>query len=145
MRSPPPCCLRCSWGAHASWVGTLYDGLVSRAPTFLLPFQLAVQLGLTIARCARVDYPAEWPGLLAELWAFVEGNHLGIQGARTLAHCAESGTHRNPTPYSMYDDTSPAAGRRALLVLHYVIKELASKRLAADQRVFEEVTGSCGV
>lgn len=65
---------------------------------------------------------------------------------RGFLHVArKSETHRNQTPCSMYGHASPAAGRRALLVLHYVIKELASKRLAADQRVFEEVTGSFGL
>lgn len=91
---PLPGSLPRSQCAHATgWVRCTLGLRI--LPPFLLPFQLAVQLGLTIARCARVDYPAEWPGLLAELWALVEGDHLGIQGARILARCAESETHGN--------------------------------------------------
>jgi hypothetical protein len=39
------------------------------------------------------------------------------------------------------DGHGPVAARRVYLMLHHVLKELASKRLAADQRNFAQVHG----
>jgi hypothetical protein len=68
---------------------------------------VALQLALALARAARVDFPRAWSGLFGELLA--RGG--GAAGA--------------------------LAARRAHLALHHCLKELASKRLAGDQRAFE--------
>ncbi len=73
--------------------------------------QIAVQVALTWAKVARQDYPAEWPGLFGDLLGM-----LSAPGASQLAI------------------------RRTLLVVHHTIKELATKRLAADQRHFAQVS-----
>lgn len=73
--------------------------------------QIAVQLSVLLAKVARVDHPRDWPDLFDRL--------LGAMGA-----AAED----------------MLMTRRLYLTLHHVVKELASKRLAADQRAFEELT-----
>ena len=69
--------------------------------------QIALQLAITFARIARLDYPGQWPTLVADVMSRVAAG--------------------------------PLAARRAYLVLHHVLKELASKRLPADQRNFAKV------
>lgn len=64
---------------------------------------------------ARLDYPRAWPTLFVDL--------LG-----RLQSAVEAGP------------AGTLAVRRSYLALHHTLKELASKRLAADQRAFEEVT-----
>lgn len=74
------------------------------------PLQIAAQLAVTIAKVARSDFPSAWPSLFHDLLA--------------LLHAPSS---------------TPQTSRRIYLSLHVVLKELASKRLAADQRVFVQV------
>jgi hypothetical protein len=74
-----------------------------------------------VAKAARFDFPASWPGLLTDLLAAAGG--AAALGAGATASSADA-----------------LRGRRTCLALHYVTKELASKRLAADQRAFAQVT-----
>ena len=75
--------------------------------------QIAVQVAVVFSKVARFDFPRAWPDLFSDLLARLQG------GANS---------------------SSPLAQRRVYLVLHHILKELASKRLAADQRNFEAVT-----
>ncbi|RMZ54001.1 hypothetical protein APUTEX25_002578, partial [Auxenochlorella protothecoides] len=68
---------------------------------------LAVQVAVVISKIARVDYPKAWPDLFQTLLALLS------------------------------EATSRHTEQRTLLVLHHVLKELASKRLQSDQRAFE--------
>ncbi len=75
---------------------------------------IALQAAVLCGKVARFDVPREWPQLLPALLTAVQ-------------------------------QSDPAAGgdlpqHRALLVLHHVIKALSSKRLAADRRVFHDMT-----
>lgn len=72
--------------------------------------QIAVQLAVTLAKIARSDFPTAWPNLFHDLLA--------------LLHAPSA---------------TPRTSRRVYNTLHVVLKELASKRLAADQRVFCQV------
>ena len=74
--------------------------------------QVAVQLAVVVARVARLDFPREWPGAFQALMG------------------------RLQQPSAVPDGLLV---QRVYLTLHHVLKELASKRLAADQRVFAEV------
>lgn len=47
-------------------------------------------------------------------------------------------THVGPPCPLVAQGSSQLAQRRVYLVLHHILKELASKRLAADQRNFEQ-------
>jgi len=86
--------------------------LIKRKPltSTWLCAQIAVQVAVTFAKVARTDYPRHWPSLLGDLVARING------------------------------PGGPAAlqARRAFLVLHHILKELSSRRLAADQRTFAE-------
>jgi hypothetical protein len=77
--------------------------------------QIAVQNAVTLARVARIDYPKAWPSLFRDL----------LDRLHAAAQAGEHGT---------------LTCRRAYLALHHILKELSSKRLASDQRVFAEVT-----
>lgn len=72
--------------------------------------QIAAQLAVTLSKVARSDFPTSWASLFHDLLA--------------LLH--------TPT-------ATPRTSRRVYHTLHVVLKELASKRLAADQRVFAQV------
>ena len=79
--------------------------------------QIALQIAIAIAKVARIDYPKQWPTLFTELLARLPmSNH--------------------PTE----DVQSTLIARRSFLVLHHVIKELSSKRLASDQEAFRQVS-----
>lgn len=72
--------------------------------------KIALQVAVIIAKVARHDYPAAWPSLFNTL----------------TCPCTTAGS-------------DPLVRRRAWLTLHHVLKELASKRLLADQRRFHGV------
>ncbi|EDW33651.1 GL11764 [Drosophila persimilis] len=74
--------------------------------------QVALQVAVLFGRLARTDYPRFWPDLLPTLM-------------KQLQACSS--------------ETDAALQQRILLVLHYVIKALASRRLMAEQRAFEEL------
>jgi len=81
--------------------------------------QIAIQLAVVISKMARFDYPKSWPQLFTEL------------------------VSRLPPPTSaenIQSNTVVAIPRRTILVLHHVLKELSSKRLASDQKCFEQLT-----
>eukprot|EP00879_Flechtneria_rotunda_P025885 GHRR01027540.1.p1 GENE.GHRR01027540.1~~GHRR01027540.1.p1 ORF type:complete len:987 (+),score=414.93 GHRR01027540.1:174-3134(+) len=80
--------------------------------------QIAVQVALVIAKAARFDFPQQWPNLFIDLLA-------GIAVAP-----AAGGTPAPPSILLL---------RRTYVVLHHVLKELSSKRLAADQKAFADV------
>lgn len=71
----------------------------------------ALQIALTVAKIARHDYPSTWPTLLDQLLGPI------VQGTA--------------------DDLS---SRRIWMTLHHVVKQLATKRLPADKRHFQETT-----
>jgi len=71
---------------------------------------VALQVAVAAARVARVDYPREWGSLLSDL--------LGMLRS---------------------DAGDVLRERRVYLALHHVLKELASKRLLADQKAFHQV------
>ena len=77
--------------------------------------QIAIQRAVVISKIARFDYPKAWPSLFVELTAYLPST----QEMERL-------------------NTSRSTG--ALLVLHHVLKELSSKRLAVDQRMFQAIT-----
>jgi len=77
--------------------------------------QIAVQTAVVLAKVARLDFPKSWPSLFTDL--------LGRLQAASKA--GSSGT---------------LTARRCYLALHHTLKELSTKRLAADQRTFESVT-----
>lgn len=77
--------------------------------------QIAVQTAVVLAKVARLDFPKSWPSLFTDL--------LG-----RLQAAAEAGSSGTLT------------ARRCYLALHHTLKELSTKRLAADQRTFEGVT-----
>lgn len=89
--------------------------------------KIAVQVALVVAKIARADFPREWPSLVPDLLARASGGNAGGAGAGGAASSASATA------------AAALAARRAYLVLHHVLKELASKRLAADQRSFAEV------
>ncbi|KAH8233243.1 hypothetical protein KR026_005864 [Drosophila bipectinata] len=78
--------------------------------------QVALQVAVLLGRLARTDYPRFWPDLLPTL----------IKQLQTCRTEADSGAEC-------------ALQQRILVVLHYVLKALASRRLMAEQRAFEEV------
>jgi len=73
--------------------------------------KLAVQVALIFAKVARHDYPDAWPSLFDDLLAKLHAHEGDVR-----------------------------LTSRTYLVLHHVLKELASKRLLADQKRFEGVT-----
>ncbi|KAH8283563.1 hypothetical protein KR018_006464 [Drosophila ironensis] len=80
--------------------------------------QVGLQVAVLLGRLARIDYPRYWPELLPTLME-------QLQGCRSEA------------------DSQPECARqqRVLLVLHYVLKALASRRIMPEQRAFEELGG----
>ncbi|XP_013113259.2 importin-11 [Stomoxys calcitrans] len=82
--------------------------------------QVSLQIAVLMARIARIDCPHDWPQLVPELLK-------RLQTFSTNARCEslESGEQQ-----------------RVLLTLHHVIKALASRRLWAEKRVFEELTNN---
>lgn len=69
-------------------------------------------MAVVISKIARFDCPQNWPELIPQLANTIDGS---VAAADTVAH------------------------ERALFILYYVVKMLASKRLANDKRVFHEV------
>lgn len=74
--------------------------------------QVALQVAVLLGRLARTDYPRFWPDLLPTLM-------------KQLQSCGTDG--------------DSALQQRILIVLHYVLKALASRRLMAEQRAFQEL------
>lgn len=78
-----------------------------------------MQIALVIAKAARFDFPQQWPSLFSDLLAGLNSSAAqpGQQTAQQQAQLV----------------------RRTYFVLHHVLKELSSKRLAADQKAFAQV------
>lgn len=70
---------------------------------------ICVQLTITLSKIGRIDYPKEWPGLFDELVV------------RT----------RNASSNLMM--------KKIFLSIHFLLKELSSKRLSQDQKTFEQL------
>lgn len=86
--------------------------------------QIAVQIALVIAKAARFDFPQQWPSLFTDM----------------LAGLANSSAGAGQQPQQQPSQQQQALlVRRTYFVLHHVLKELASKRLAADQKAFAQV------
>ncbi|KAG7205080.1 hypothetical protein KM043_005455 [Ampulex compressa] len=72
-------------------------------------------------------------------------NQLAIQLAALIAKIARFDCPREwgnlvPTLLDVIRGQNPLAQHRALLILHHVVKSLASKRLVADKKLFQELT-----
>ncbi|CAK9800995.1 IPO11, partial [Anthophora plagiata] len=72
-------------------------------------------------------------------------NQLAVQLAALIAKIARYDCPREwrsliPTLLDVIRGQNPLAQHRALLILHHVVKSLASKRLAADRQLFQELT-----
>ncbi|XP_017466077.1 PREDICTED: importin-11 [Rhagoletis zephyria] len=78
--------------------------------------QVMLQIAVLIARIARIDCPRDWPELIPQLM-------------KQLQICAQT-------------EGDAGEQHRVLLVLHHVVKALASRRMMAEKRVFEELTGN---
>ena len=89
---------------------------------------IAVQLAVTVARIARHDHPRQWPSLIPDI--------LSLSSLTTdPGHDGGGGGGQGDEP------PSPSLGeRRTALVLHHVLKELASKRLAVDLRNYHALS-----
>ena len=81
--------------------------------------QIAVQIALVIAKAARFDFPQQWPSLFSDLLA-------GLNSSTAQ-------------PAQQPPQQQVLLVRRTYFVLHHVLKELSSKRLAADQKAFAQV------
>jgi len=79
-----------------------------------------VQIALVIAKAARFDFPQQWPSLFNDLMA-------GLSNGSTAQAAGQQ-----PQQQTLLV-------RRTYFVLHHVLKELSSKRLAADQKAFVQV------
>ncbi len=77
--------------------------------------QIAAQVAVMFAKVARSDFPTAWPSLFTDLLQLLANPQCTSLGMRRVYH-----------------------------ILHTVLKELASKRLVADQRVFAQVGGRVG-
>jgi hypothetical protein len=78
-----------------------------------------VQIALVIAKAARFDFPQQWPTLFSDLLAGLNSN--------------------TAQPAQQSPQQQMLLVRRTYFVLHHVLKELSSKRLAADQKAFAQV------
>lgn len=74
--------------------------------------QIAVQIAVIVAKIARWDCPTEWPELVPRL-------------LEAMQQSEEVGSKQQ---------------YQAMLVFHHVVKALASRRIAADRIVFEQLT-----
>lgn len=87
--------------------------------------RVAVQVSLGIARIARNDFPGHWqelfPSLVHKLGEISSGRGGGASPAAAV---------------QLHDTKA----KRRLYVLHCVIKELASKRLPAARKTFQELS-----
>lgn len=72
--------------------------------------QIAVQLAVIVAKIARWDCPTAWPELVPRLLEAMQPESVGKQQ------------------------------HQAMLVFHHVVKALASRRIAADRLVFQELS-----
>ncbi|GAB0489481.1 hypothetical protein MMPV_000700 [Pyropia vietnamensis] len=95
--------------------------------------RVAVQVSLGVARIARLDAPRVWPELLPALMAAAGG----AVGERQAAADAPVPTDAGGSGGGGAD--APAAARavgvHAMATLGHVLREMASRRLAADRRV----------
>lgn len=82
--------------------------------------QVALQVAVLLSKIARIDC---WPELLPTLM-------------KQLQACSEAGD--SATTLAQQHQMQQ---QRTLLMLHYVIKALASRRLMAEKRAFEELAG----
>lgn len=86
--------------------------------------QVLLQIAVLMSRIARFDFPNDWPDLLPELLK-------RLQALETKNQELVSG-----------GDTPQQLEQRVLLVLHQVVKALASCRLMSDRKLFEELCGN---
>ena len=116
------------------------------------------------SKVARFDFPRAWPTLFSDLlaklqvggrhwlpyagigrrcpllgWAVLAAadrvmHHGRVRPKRAAPPCLPAPSRPSPLP----QDPSQLVQRRVYLVLHHILKELASKRLAADQRNLEQ-------
>ncbi len=89
--------------------------------------RVAVQLSLGLARIARSDFPDTWPELFPTLTGKL---------ARNNEACVASARAGEPAAAALAPHTRL---KRNLYVLHYVLKELAGKRLPAQRKAFQEL------
>ncbi|XP_023294362.2 importin-11 [Lucilia cuprina] len=83
--------------------------------------QISLQIAVLMARIARIDCPRDWPQLIPELLKRLQ------EFAANVGSC---------------DVYESGEQQRVLLTLHHVIKALASRRMMAEKKVFEELTSN---
>lgn len=94
----------------------------------LMCYVLHMQVALCYARAARHDWPSEWPSLFSDLLSLIHGySPEGMPSSSSSSSSLSSGSQALLT------------ARRVYLVLHHILKELSSKRLAADVACFAQV------
>jgi hypothetical protein len=99
--------------------------VVLRCAVLMPPvLQIAVQIALVIAKAARFDFPQQWPSLFSDLLA-------GLNSS--------SAAGQQPGQQQTTQQQQVLLVRRTYFVLHHVLKELSSKRLASDQKAFAQV------
>jgi hypothetical protein len=81
--------------------------------------QVAIQLALSVSKIGRFDYPNEWPHVFDILLERL--NQLLLCGGDSI------------------DPLVEMTRRRLYLVLHFLLRELSSKRLAVDQKTYESL------
>lgn len=82
--------------------------------------QISLQIAVLVARIARIDCPRDWPQLIPELLKRSEA--FAINSANDQYESGEQ--------------------QRVLLTMHHVVKALASCRLMAEKKAFEELTSN---
>ncbi|KAK1862854.1 hypothetical protein I4F81_005421 [Pyropia yezoensis] len=92
--------------------------------------RVAVQVSLAVARIARLDAPRAWPELLPALMA-AAGGAVGEGGAGNTPAAADG---RGAGGGGGGDAAARSVGVHAMATLGHVLREMASRRLAADRR-----------
>lgn len=97
--------------------------------------QVLLQVAVLMSRIARFDFPNDWPNLLPELLKYLQTLDLKHQqlASSSLSTATNSGES---------SEALDQQEQRVLLVIHQVIKALASCRLITDRKLFEEMCGN---
>ena len=98
--------------------------------------QVAVQVALAVSKMARFDYPKEWPDVVERLVVVIG---QGRAEMRKIGANIGDASHPVDEVVRCRLDATERVLQRAYTALHLVLKELSSKRLAADQKSFEAV------
>ena len=101
--------------------------------------QVAVQVALAVSKMARFDYPKEWPDVVDRLVGVIGQARADMVNLDNLGRNPGVGSRPVDGVTRSRVDATERVLQRAYTALHLVLKELSSKRLAADQRAFESL------